>query len=127
MEYKLKLLMEGRIIELFQKPLDKERFDKKEQAEVISIQQRYCTHSLEIDEELDHHNCEKCGKLFTSHEALLYILHNRKDYIKMTSYNLRNEIHFLTEKRDSLNSDIESLKKEKTKIIIEKKKYDNKH
>lgn len=45
----------------------------------------------------------------------------------MTSYNLRNEIYFLTEKRDSLNSDIESLKKEKTKIIRENKKYDNKH
>ena len=86
--------MEGRIIELFQKPLDKERFDKKEQSEVISIQQRYCTHSLEIDEELDHHNCEKCGKLFTSHEALLYILHNRKDYIKIHYGNKKNKTYY---------------------------------
>jgi len=108
--------MEGQIIEMFVKPLSKERFDRKEEAEVISLQQRYCTHSLEIDEDLDEHNCEKCGKLFTSHEALLYILHNRREHIKMTSYNLRNEIHFLTEKRDRLKDDIKHLQKDKRTI-----------
>lgn len=66
---------------------------------------------MEIDEEIDQHNCEKCGKLFTSHEALLYVLKNRNT--KLSSYNLRNEIHFLTEKRDILKSDIELLKKKK--------------
>lgn len=115
-------MMEGQIIEMFVKPLSRERFEQKEEAEVISLQQRYCTHSLEIDEELNEHNCEKCGKLFTSHDALLYILHNRKDHIKMSSYNLRNEIHFLTEKRNVLQSDIEFLKKEKRKLNSEIKK-----
>lgn len=115
-------MKEAQIIEMFVKPLDRERFEQKEYTEVISLQQRYCTHSLEIDEELDEHNCEKCGKLFTSHDALLYILHNRKDHIKISSYNLRNEIHFLTEKRDSLKSDIEHLKKEKRKLNSDIKK-----
>ena len=108
--------MEAKIIEMFLKPLDKERFEQKEEAEVISLQQRYCYHSLEIDEELDHHNCVICGKTFTSHEALLYILHKRNEVVKLSSYNIRNEIHFLTEKRDSLKSDIEYLKKEKRQI-----------
>lgn len=114
--------MEAQIIEMFVKPLDRERFEQKEEAELISLQQRYCTHSLEIDEELNEHNCKKCGKLFTSHEALLYVLHNQKDHIKMSSYNLRNEIHFLTEKRNVLQSDIEYLKKEKRKLNSEIKK-----
>lgn len=109
--------MEGLIIEMFVKPLNREMFEQKEEAQVISLQQRYCTHALEIDEDIDQHNCEKCGKTFTSHEALLYVLHNRRDNIKMTSYNLRNEIHFLTEKRDSLKSDIEFLKKEKRATV----------
>lgn len=107
--------IEGRIIEMFIKPLNRERFEQKEEAEVISLQQRYCTHQLEIDEEIDQHNCEKCGKLFTSHEALLYVLKNRNT--KLSSYNLRNEIHFLTEKRDILKSDIELLKKKKRSTI----------
>lgn len=100
---------------MFVKPLSRERFEQKENAEVISLQQRYCTHVLEIDEELNEHSCEKCGKQFSSHEALLYILHNRET--KLTSYNLRNEIHFLTEKRDILKSDIEQLKKEKRQTV----------
>jgi len=101
----------GQIIEMFVKPLNRERFEQKEEAEVISLKQRFCSHQLEIDEDIDQHNCENCGKLFTSHEALLYVLHHRET--KLTSYNLRNEIHFLTEKRDLIKSDIEFLKKEK--------------
>lgn len=107
--------MEGQITEMFAKPLSRERFEQKEAAEVISLQQRYCTHQLEIDEEIDQHNCEKCGKQFSSHEALLYILHNRET--KLSSYNLRNEIHFLTEKRDSLKTKIDYLKKEKRETV----------
>ncbi|WP_336716246.1 hypothetical protein [Chryseobacterium mucoviscidosis] len=107
----------GEIINMFLKPLNRERFEKKEEAEIISLQQRNCSHSLEIDEEIDQHNCELCGKNFTSHEALLYILQNRMQQLKLSSYSLRNEIHFLTEKRDSLKSDIEYLKKEKRQTV----------
>jgi tRNA U54 and U55 pseudouridine synthase Pus10 len=109
--------MEGLIIEMFVKPLNRERFEQKEEAEIISLHQRNCSHELEIDEEIDQHNCVKCGKLFTSHEALLYILHNRMQQLKISSYNLRNEMHFLTEKIDSLKSDIEFLKKEKRATV----------
>lgn len=105
-----------KIINLFQKPLDKERFERQEEAAIISLQQRYCSHRLEIDEEIELHNCSECGKTFNSHEALLYILENREKSIEMSSYNLRNEIHFLTEKRDSLKSEIEFLKKEKRNL-----------
>ena len=82
----------GEIIQMFLKPFDKERFERDEEAEIISLQQRYCSHTLEIDEELNEHNCSECGKLFTSHEALLYVLH--KQNVRLSSYNLRNEINF---------------------------------
>ena len=109
--------MEGEIIKMFVKPLSKERFEQKENAQIIYLQQRNCSHELEIDEDIDQHNCEKCGKLFTSHEALLYILRTRMQQLRISSYSLRNEIHFLTEKRDGLKSDIEYLKKEKRTTV----------
>ena len=97
---------------MFAKPLSKQRFDKAEEAQVISLQQMYCTHHLEIDEEIEQHQCTQCGKQFTSHEALLYVLH-ANDKTKMSSYNLRNEIHFLTQKRDEIQTEIENLRKDK--------------
>lgn len=110
----------GKIIQLFAKPLSKQRFDKKEEAEVISLQQRHCSHSLEIDEEIDQHQCINCGKQFTSHEALLFVLHHKES--KMQSYNLRNEIHFLTQKRDEIKTEIENLRKDKRLLNKELKK-----
>lgn len=111
----------GQIINMFVKPYDKERFDKGEEAQVISLQQRNCTHHLEIDEETDSHNCNKCGKLYTSHEALIYVLHSN-DRTRMSSYNLRNEIHFLTQKRDEIKTEIDALRKDKRLLNKELKK-----
>ncbi|MDV3882932.1 hypothetical protein CMU04_06325 [Elizabethkingia anophelis] len=105
----------ARIIELFVKPTNQERHDKKEAARELSIKQKNCGHKFEIDEEDEVHNCMLCGKPFTSHDLLIYVLYKRET--QLTSYNLRNEIYYLTEKRDKIKQEIKVIQKEKRLII----------
>lgn len=110
--------MEGKIIQMFIKPFNRERFNEKEDAREISIKRRHCSHVLEIDEDLEDHLCTNCGKPFSTKEALLYILHQQQENIRVSisSYNLRNEINFLTEKIDKLKDEIKYLQSEKRKL-----------
>lgn len=112
-------MSEGVIIQLFAKPVSRERFEQKEQAHEISIKQRHCSHMLEIDEDLEEHVCTNCGKPFTTKQALFFILHEHQENarVQISSYNLRNEIHFLTEKRDKIKDEIKQMQSEKRKIV----------
>ena len=110
--------MEGKIIQMFIKPFNRDRFNEKEETREISLKQHRCSHVLEIDEDLDEHLCTNCGKPFSTKEALLYILHQQQENIrvKISSYNLRNEINFLAEKIDKLKDDVKHIQSEKRKL-----------
>lgn len=108
---------EARIIPLHKRPFDRDKFEQRETARIIDLRQLHCDHLIQVDEDDETgHICEHCGKVFNSNEALMYLLRKTANRDTIYSYNLRNEINFLTEKRDNIKCEIRHLQQKKASI-----------
>lgn len=113
-----------KIINLFSKEPDRNLYEKEIAAKEQERKENLCSHNngLEWNNIDKIVGCTTCGKRYHPIEFLNY--HAEKGSIQQINsmYNIRNNIHFLTEKKEGIESDIEFLRKEKRKLNAEIKK-----
>lgn len=98
------------------KDFNREKFEISIKKEIEIKKQNECKHiELEVDSDEDLHNCLECGKNFTAHEYLIFKATSQTS-MKVHSFSLKNQIHFLKIELSDLENWVKDLKIQKHKL-----------